>query len=180
MACGNNGGQQSQQMSQQSMPQQASSMPSYQPDSQTGQMIANYQAMKNSGIFQTPYQKAMQQHPIAMGLANAAQAFGQGLTKQPYYTENQANQASLENTQDQGINAINTLPAQMRMMMMYQNGLAGAQPSAPTNIPGVAPMTPVIPTPNQAPANPLAVQMAAAKAAGYSDAEVQAYLARKK
>ena len=182
MACGGNNPQQNNQ----SMAQQASSMPSAQPDAQTGQMIANMKAMQQSGVFQTPYQKAMQQHPVIMGLANAAQAFGQGLTKQPYYTSNQDNQASLQNTQEQGINAISTLPAQLRMMMAMQGmGQAGNQ-QQPQNVPGITPQAPVIATPTiqaqpQAPqANPMAAQMAAAKNAGYSDTEIQAYLAGKK
>lgn len=174
MGCGNNGGQQDTQ----TMAQQASAMPTAQPDQQTAQMIANMKYMQNSGAFQTPYQKAMQKHPILMGLSNAAQAFGQGITKQPFYTDDQSNQASLQNTQEQGMNAISTLPAQMRMMMAMQ-GAAGAQQSVPTDIPGVAPMTPVIPTPSVQ-TNPMAMQMSAAKAAGYSDSEIQAYLAGKK
>lgn len=149
-------------------PAQQTNMP--QADDQTNQMIANYQKMQQSGIFQTPYQRAMQQHPIGMGIANAMQAFGQGVTKQPFYTANQEAQAGLQNTQLQGINAINTLPAQLRMMMamqgMYNNG-GNQQP--PSNIPGV---------PSQG--NPLQAQINQALQAGYSQQEIQAYLAGKK
>lgn len=108
-------------------------------DDQTIKMIQNMKAMQQSGMFDTPYQKAQKAHPFLMGLANAAQTFGQGLTKQPFATSNQDNQTQLQNTQLQGVNSIATLPAQMRMQMMYMHPelfQQGGQ-QQPSNIPGV-------------------------------------------
>lgn len=153
-------------------------------DDQTEQMITNMQRMRQSGIFDTPYQQAQKAHPFMMGLSGALQTIGQGMTHQPFYTANQENQASLQNTQMSGMNTINTLPAQLRMMMAMQ-GMSGAAQGAQAqgNIPGITPLAPVISTPSgaqAAQANPMAVQMAAAKAAGYSDNEIQQYLGGRK
>lgn len=113
-------------------------------DEQTSKMIDNMKAMQQSGVFDTPYQKAIKAHPILMGLANAAQSFGQGITKQPYYTGNQENQTQLQNTQQQGVNSISTLPAQMRMMMAMQGmGNMGGQSQGQT--PGIPAMKYVLP-----------------------------------
>ena len=47
----------------------------------------------------SPYMQMMQQHPILGSLATGAMAFGQGLTKQPYYTDFMNNQAALQGKQ---------------------------------------------------------------------------------
>ena len=100
---------------------------SYNPkfDSTINQMAGRMKYMQQSGAFNTPYQNAMKNHPVIMGLANAAQAFGQGLTKQPFYTENQANQASLQNTQEQNAASLmspnNILNSMFLKQMMGQN-----------------------------------------------------------
>ena len=141
-----------------------------QADDQTNQMIANMQKMQQSGIFNTPYQNSQIQHPFQSRISNALTSMGQSLTGAPINTTNQEVQGQLQNTQLQGINAINTFPAQLRMMMamqgMYNNG-GNQQP--PSNIPGV---------PSQG--NPLQAQINQALQAGYSQQEIQAYLAGKK
>lgn len=116
-------------------------------DQQTQQMMANYQAMKKQGIFNTPYQNAQRNHPLLMGLGNMAMAAGQGLNKQPYYTANQENQIGLQNTQLQGMNNMVAMPAQMRMQMMllHPELAQGTNPVAPTNVPGIPSAAPVAP-----------------------------------
>lgn len=83
-------------------------------------MTAQMQVLKDSGLFDTPYQKAMKQHPILMGLANGMQAFGQGLTKQPYYTGNQDNQAALQGKQMENMATLSSPANMMNMMFMKQ------------------------------------------------------------
>ena len=111
-------------------------------DTQTIQMIDNMKAMQQSGAFLTPDQRARMAHPIMSRISDGMMAFGQGLTHQPFYTQSQQSQADLQNTQEQGINAISTLPAQLRMMMAM-NQMAPAQgniPGAPQ--PGIASLQP--------------------------------------
>lgn len=152
-------------------------------DQNTVQLARNLAYLQSQGAYDTPYQKAMKAHPFLMGLANAAQTFGQGLTHQPFATTNQEVQGSIQNAQNQGIMGAVTLPQQLRLMQAMYAGNTGST-TQPTNIPGVTPMAPVIATPTLgsqgAPANPMAAQMAAARSAGYSDQEIQAYLAGKK
>lgn len=61
---------------------------------ETKQKIHDMQALQHASM--TPYQQAMKQHPFLMGLSNFAMGLGQGITKQPYLTDFQNNQASLQ------------------------------------------------------------------------------------
>jgi len=150
----------------QQMAQQAAAMPtvnttgvidgimpdgSYNPkyDQTIQQISGRMKAMQDSGAFLTPYQKAMQKHPIIMGLANGMQAFGQGITGQPFYTANQDQQAGLQNTEMQNASQLMS-PANM-MNMMFMKQMMGAQPTP------VTPTSPVISTPGGASAKSIQV-----------------------
>lgn len=93
-----------QQTAQQQMAQQASAMPTINQQSpeimeamnQANVIAAKMNAFKQSGMFDTPYQRGVQAHPIIGNLANGAMAFGQGLTKQPYWSDFHNNQTMLQ------------------------------------------------------------------------------------
>lgn len=73
------------------MAQKASQMPDVSMgDDRTQAMIKNMQAMKNSGVM-APL-GSMQNHPVLGGIANAAMAFGQGITHQPFLSDFNAQQ----------------------------------------------------------------------------------------
>lgn len=67
------------QQARQKMEQEVASMPSG-ADERTRQTIANMRAMKESGLFDSPYRK----HPIMMGIGSVLAGIGQGMTGQPY------------------------------------------------------------------------------------------------
>ena len=136
-------------MDPQQMAQQAAAMPTANsvttPTAPVSQAVQNAQDMadamrvlKNSGVFNTPYQNAMQKHPIIMGLANAMQTFGQGLTHQPFATSNQENQTALQNTQAQDEAQLISPTNMMNMMFMKQ--MMGGQGGGTGTIPPKAKM----------------------------------------
>lgn len=131
-------------------PQQTQSY--IQPDQNTMQFANNIKYLRGQGLFDTPQQRFARQHPILNTLTGAAQGFAQGFNKQPFYTSNQENQTAIQNNQNQGIMNAVTLPQQVRLMQaMYGMNSGNGQPQAPTNIPGVAPIAPVIQTPTVQP-----------------------------
>jgi hypothetical protein len=103
----------------QQMATAAASIPKYDPNSdpELQQMAGRVKYLQDSGAFDTPYTKAMKNHPILMGIASGMQSFGQGLSKQPYYTDNQSTQAALQGKQTD--NAMNMLNPQNMMAAMY-------------------------------------------------------------
>jgi hypothetical protein len=113
-------------------------------DSQLQQMMGRMKAMQESGAFSTPYQKAQQQHPILMGLANAAQTFAQGITKQPFATSNNENQTALQNANAQGLNAMMT-PQNMVNMAMLQQMRGSINPQTAAQQTGTGRGTPASP-----------------------------------
>lgn len=87
-------------------------------DTTINQIAGRMKAMQDSGAFLTPQQRAMQQHPILMGLANGLKTFGQGLTHQPFMTSSQESESGLENTQSQNAAQLMSPTNMMNMMFM--------------------------------------------------------------
>ena len=87
--------QQGVQLAQADMAKAASSLPLPQPSDRIKQYISDIQAMKDKGLMTTDYQQAMQRHPILGTIANGMMAFGQGITRQPFYSDFQAQQNDL-------------------------------------------------------------------------------------
>lgn len=109
-------------------------------DAQLQQMIGRMNAMRNSGAFLTPDQRAAQAHPFLSKLSNVATAVGQGLTHQPFYTSNQENETALQNTQAQGANALMTPQNMVNMAMLQQ--LKGSIAPQQTGVGNKTPMSP--------------------------------------